>query len=270
MDCRIYYSLCAETSRLEANSVGNRLDIPLPEYPLEVVFVLVKPAFSGNIGAVCRGMLNFGFDKLRVIGHDGEWDEETRKRAKHAQSVLENAQIHDDWESCMQDVSVVIGTSGKRELGSKIQFRHFLNPNELIENFQGLTGRLAIVFGPEGMGLLQDELRQCDLLLTIPSWEGYPILNLSHAVTVVAYSMYTKINDSTDEEKPMMNPDQRRNMRETAARIAQSLPLHESKKRGAEEQLIRTLMRSAPDEFEAHRLLGILNDAAKALEEFED
>jgi hypothetical protein len=30
------------------------------------------------------------------------------------------------------------------------------------------------------------------------------------------------------------------------------------------------LMRSMPDEFEAHRLLGILNDAAKALEESED
>ena len=73
--------------------MGNRLDIPLPEYPLEIVFVLVKPAFSGNIGAVCRGMLNFGFSKLRIIGHDGEWDEETRKRAKHAQSVLDNAEV---------------------------------------------------------------------------------------------------------------------------------------------------------------------------------
>ena len=50
--------------------MGNRLDIPFPEYPLEIVFVLVKPAFSGNIGAVCRGMLNFGFSKLRVIGHE--------------------------------------------------------------------------------------------------------------------------------------------------------------------------------------------------------
>ncbi len=249
--------------------MGNRLDIPIPEYPLEVVFVLVKPAFSGNIGAVCRGMLNFGFDKLRVIGHEGNWDEETRKRAKHAQSVLDNAEIHENWESCMNDISLVIGTSGKRELGSKIQFRHFLTPNELIENFQGLSGKVAIVFGPEGMGLLQDELRQCDLLLTIPSWEGYPILNLSHAVTIVAYSMHSQIDKTLQDEKPMMNPDQRRTMRETAARIATSLPLHESKKRGAEEQLIRTLMRSGPDEFEAHRLLGILKDAAKALEENE-
>jgi tRNA/rRNA methyltransferase len=116
------------------------------------------------------------------------------------------------------------------------------------------------------MGLLQDELRQCDLLLTIPSWEGYPILNLSHAVTVVAYSMHTKITEIEQEEKPMMNADQRRTMRDVAARIAKSLPLHDSKKRGAEEQLIRTLMRSGPDEFEAHRLLGILTDAANALE----
>ena len=250
--------------------MGNRLDIPIPEYPLEIVFVLVKPAFSGNIGAVCRGMLNFGFDKLRIIGHEGEWDEETRKRAKHAQSVLENAEIHENWDSCMKDISLEIGTSGKRELGSKIQFRHFLTPDKLITNFQGLTGRVAIVFGPEGMGLLQDELRQCDLLLTIPSWEGYPILNLSHAVTVVAFSMYTHINESLEDEKPMMNSEQRRTMRETAAQIAKYLPLHDSKKRGAEEQLIRTLMRSGPDEYEAHRLLGILKDAARALQLYEE
>jgi tRNA C32,U32 (ribose-2'-O)-methylase TrmJ len=70
----------------------------------------------------------------------------------------------------------------------------------------------------------------------------------------------------SQEEKSMMNPDQRRTMKNTASRIAQSLPLHESKKRGAEEQLIRTLMRSGPDEFEAHRLIGILSDAADALE----
>ena len=246
--------------------MGNRLDVDLPEYPLEIVFVLVNPEFPGNIGAVCRGMLNFGFNKLRVIGHDGNWEEEARKRAKHAQSVLDNAEIFDNWEACMEDVSLVIGTSGKRELGAKIQFRHFLTPSELIENLKGLSGRIAIVFGPEGIGLLQDQLRLCDLLLTIPTWEGYPILNLSHAVTVVAYSMYQDVELETKEERAMMSPNLREKLRETASRIAESLPIHDSKKRGAREQLIRTLMRSGPDEYEAHRLLGILNDAAEALE----
>ena len=80
---------------IRANPVGNRLDVDLPEYPLEIVFVLVRPEFPG-ISAVCRGMLNFGFDKLRVIGHDGNWEEETRKRAKHAQYVLDNAGTYDD------------------------------------------------------------------------------------------------------------------------------------------------------------------------------
>lgn len=250
--------------------MGNRLDVDLPEYPLEIVFVLVRPEFPGNIGAVCRGMLNFGFDKLRVIGHDGNWEEETRKRAKHAQSVLDNAKTYDNWDSCMEDVSLVIGTSGKRELGAKIQFRHFLTPKDLIENLEGLSGRVAIVFGPEGIGLLQDQLRLCDLLLTIPTWEGYPILNLSHAVTVVAYSMHQDVELEAKEERTMMDPELRRKLRETAARIAKSLPIHDSKKRGAREQLIRTLMRSSPDEFEAHRLLGILNDAADALEKKQD
>ena len=103
-----------------------------------------------------------------------------------------------------EDISLVIGPQ-ENAIRIKNSIQTFLTPNELITNFQGLT-EVAIVFGPEGMGLLQDELRQCDLLLTIPSWEGYPIAT-SHAVTVVAYSMYTQINESLEDEKPMMNPD---------------------------------------------------------------
>ena len=180
--------------------MGNRLDIPIPEYPLEVVFVLVKPAFSGNIGAVCRGMLNFGFNKLRVIGHEGKWDEETRKRAKHAQSVLDNAEIHENWESCMQDISLVIGTSGKRELGSKIQFRHFLTPNELITNFQGLTGRVAIVFGPENSGLSNQDLRLSDLIFSINTNNISNSLNLSHAVAVICHKLF-ELNQLNSKRK---------------------------------------------------------------------
>ena len=173
--------------------MGEMLDVPAPEYSNRVSIVLVRPQFDGNIGAVARSMMNFGFLDLRIVGRDPNWSEEVRNRAKHAQSVLDNANFFDDIESAVKDSSLVVGTSGKREKGSKISFRHFLNPDDLPNMLENLDGNISIVFGPEGKGLLNSELRLCDLLMTIPTWPGYPIMNLSHAVTIVCFSWYLSL-----------------------------------------------------------------------------
>ncbi len=170
--------------------MGEMLDVPAPDYSNRVSIVLVRPQFDGNIGAVARSMMNFGFLDLRIVGRDPNWSEEVRNRAKHAQSVLDNAKFFGDIESAVMDSSLVVGTSGKREKGSKISFRHFLNPDDLPTMLEKLDGNISIVFGPEGKGLLNSELRLCDLLMTIPTWPGYPIMNLSHAVTIVCFSWY--------------------------------------------------------------------------------
>jgi tRNA C32,U32 (ribose-2'-O)-methylase TrmJ len=99
---------------------------------------------------------------------------EVRNRAKHAQSVLDNAKFFDDIESAVSDTSLVVGTSGKREKGSKISFRHFLEPEDLPEMLNNLDGNISIVFGPEGKGLLNSELRICDLLNHYPYMARLP------------------------------------------------------------------------------------------------
>ena len=48
--------------------VGKNLKIPLPERSFQLIVVLIEPEIQGNVGAVARAMLNFGFDDLRIIG----------------------------------------------------------------------------------------------------------------------------------------------------------------------------------------------------------
>ena len=47
--------------------MGERSDVPLPhsEYTLHVV--MVGTEHPGNLGAVCRSLLNHGFDSLRLV-----------------------------------------------------------------------------------------------------------------------------------------------------------------------------------------------------------
>ena len=213
---------------------------------------------------------------MRILRHDGEFSDETRNRAKHAQSVLDDCQIHQDWDACFEDISLVIGTSGKREHGDKVLFLHFLLPAEMGERLSQVEGKVAIVFGPEGMGLTQEELRACDLMLTIPTWEGYPILNLSHTVAIVCYEWFQTLLPKVGREKSLpktvhterlLNPDLKREIRRRAEELAEVSGKREDQKVSAADTLSRVILRGMPTNDEAHRLLGLLSEASEAMQD---
>jgi len=248
--------------------MGDYSEVSLPAFAADLCIVLVAPEHDGNIGAVARSMMNFGITDLRVVGRATNWSEETRKRAKNAQYVLNNASGFDSLEAATSDCSLVVGTSGKREHGDKTAMRHFLLPEELPERLSGIQGKSALVFGPEGKGLLNNQLRLCDLLVTIPTWEGYPILNLSHAVSILCFSWFTGESDSTipGTEGRMLDAELRRRLREEVNRLVQSIPTKEHKRQGMDETLVRVIMRGLPKDDEIHRILGILSAAADSFE----
>lgn len=248
--------------------MGDHRPEPLPSFNEDVCLVLVNPQIDGNIGAVARSMLNFGFTDLRIVGRTQNWSDEARNRAKNAQIVLDKALCTDSLEDAVSDCSVVIGTSGKREDGDKTIMRHFLLPDELPLRLSNVEGRVALVFGPEGKGLLNEELSQCDLLVTIPSWEGYPILNLSHAVTVLCFSWFVSSERSTPfgAEDRLLNPELRMRLREEITRLTQNMPAKEHRRKGIEETLVRVIMRGLPKDDEIHRLLGVISEAADSFE----
>ena len=251
--------------------MGDYAEVSFPLFATNVCIVLVTPEHDGNIGAVARSMMNFGITDLRIVGRTIEWSEETRKRAKNAQYVLENARGFETLQDATFDCSLVVGTSGKREHGDKTAMRHFLLPDELPDRLSGVDGKSALVFGPEGKGLVNDQLRLCDLLVTIPTWEGYPILNLSHAVTVLCFSWFTGVSDNSvpGTEGRILDPELRRTLREEVSRLVQLIPTKDHKRQGMEETLVRVIMRGLPKDDEIHRILGILSAAADSFEESE-
>ena len=248
--------------------MGDHRLIPLPVFNEDVCIVLVNPQTDGNIGAVARSMLNFGFTDLRIVGRTPDWSDEVRNRAKNAQSVLDSAQCADTLQDAVSDCSVVVGTSGKREEGDKTAMRHFLLPDELPSRLSNVGGRVALVFGPEGRGLLNEELSECDLLVTIPTWEGYPILNLSHAVTVICCSWFLSSdrNAPFGAEDRLLDPVLRLRLREEITRMTQNIPAKEHRRKGIEETLVRVIMRGLPKDDEIHRLIGVISQAADSFE----
>ncbi|MAS63315.1 MAG: rRNA methyltransferase [Euryarchaeota archaeon] len=257
--------------------MGDYQKLPLPNFPYSLKIILVRPSIEGNLGAIARNMLNFGFNELHLVTPELTIGEEARKRAKHAKSVLEKIKIHKSLEDSINDCSLVIGTSGKREFGDKTITRHFLAPDEISERIYNNNGKIAIVFGPEGQGLTQKELISCDLLTSIPTWEGYPIMNLSHSVSVILYELYKyhlfnknsddpSIRTSSISIERTLDPKIRQLLRIQLKELEEALPWPESRKHSIAKTFVRTILRGNPTDLEVQQMLGVLIDSTTAIQ----
>ena len=47
--------------------MGDRSELPLPTSNYSLSVVLIGVSHPGNLGAVCRAMLNYGFVQLRLV-----------------------------------------------------------------------------------------------------------------------------------------------------------------------------------------------------------
>ena len=257
--------------------MGNRINIPLPHSTYELHVVLVGIQHPGNLGAVCRSLLNHGFNSLRLVQPQCHPDDlEARNRAKHAGSVLDSCKLFDSFEEAIRDCSLVVGTSGKREIGDKTQKRHFMYPWEFSERISTINQSVALVFGEEGKGLSTEDLLRCDYLVTLPTWEGYPITNLSHAVHTLTYELHRhRVLEKQGDDEALpdivpiqrgISPEQRVVLRKAIEDIAMHLPGGDERRISFTHSLTRALQRSGMEPDETNRLIGGFVDASTALE----
>ena len=257
--------------------MGERQDIPLPTGAFELTVVLVGVSHPGNLGAICRSMLNYGFDNLRLVSPQCSPDDgDTRARAKHAARLLDELTVHDTINEATSDCSVVVGTSGKREVGEKTLFRHFLYPWDMVERLTLTGGRVAVVFGEEGKGLSTADLEQCDFFVTLPTWEGYPIANLSHAVNAILYEIHRSrvlsgqgVDPGIPDIVPLqasLDPNVRVMLVKAIEQFAAATGDNEARRSSIEQTLRRTLLKGSPSSEESTRLIGAFVEATTAMQ----
>jgi len=250
--------------------MGDRMDIALPDSNYELDIVLVGINHPGNLGAVCRTMLNHGFEKLSLVNPNcSPDDEEARNRAKHSGRILDTTRTYNSLDDAVSESSLVIGTSGKREVGSKVLKRHFILPWEFAEMLRDFDGKVSLIFGEEGKGLSTNDLDRCDFLLTLPTWEGYPIANLSQAVGHCVYELHRDrvINGGSVKgvrKERSISPELRKILKQSITEFCDSLD-------GDKNDLIsdvydRVILRGLPIDSEAERMIGAFVQGATALQ----
>jgi tRNA/rRNA methyltransferase/tRNA (cytidine32/uridine32-2'-O)-methyltransferase len=160
----------------------------------DVVIVLSRPGESGNMGAVCRAMRNMGLLRLRIVSPPDDLDEAViRARAVHGAALWTEAKRFSDLESAVADCSLVIGIT--RRMGRRRK-AITMTPRETAVYLQTRPGPAALVFGNERTGLEGPELKLCSLASHIPADPVFPSLNLSHAVQIYAYELFSLLASS--------------------------------------------------------------------------
>lgn len=186
-----------------------------------IVVVLTHPDESRNVGAVCRAMANNGISKLRIVGKREDFDDErVRILAIHAVNIWENAEFFDSITEAVKDCVFAAGTTRRR--GKKRG--KLLLPEEFAE-MCGKTlseendAKIAAVFGNERTGLVEEELDECTMGVTIPSDEGFGSLNLSHAVQIICYEFFR----AESKVSPGITPISLERLNETVSSISENL-----------------------------------------------
>ena len=148
--------------------------------------ILVAPSGALNIGSTARAMANFGVSDLRLVAPQTDHlQDEARKMAVKATDLLEQAAVFADLETALADCRFALGTT--RRFGKYRE--NLLHPDQAAAYSLPLLtkGRVALVFGREDRGLKTEELDLCQRLITIPTNDRLPSMNLAQSVAVCLY-----------------------------------------------------------------------------------
>jgi len=161
--------------------------------------VLVSTRNPLNIGAAARAMSNFGFAHLRVVN---PWEAAFReaRSAVGAAPVLSAAQEFQTLAEAVADCALVVGATsvGRRTLEQPV--RTLAAGARLIRRRLS-SGRVALLFGSEKVGLSNRDLSHCDWLIRIPTRIEHRSMNLGQAVAVCLYEVARDYGKTPPAEK---------------------------------------------------------------------
>jgi tRNA/rRNA methyltransferase len=170
------------------------------------IVVLVEPQLGENIGTAARAMANFGLTRLRLVRPRDAWPNvHARRAASGADAVLEGAQLYGGLQAALADCSFVLATTAR----AHDQAKPVSGPAEAVLEMAPRVAAgetVAVVFGRERWGLMNDEVGLADRIVTFPVNPAFASLNLAQAVLIVAYEWFKAAGGGLPFGMPLRSP----------------------------------------------------------------
>lgn len=171
--------------------MSDRLDLS------RIAIVLHEPRFSENVGSAARAMSNMGLSRLIVVNPESFDPNRAASMATHGGlPLLLSMETADSLMEAVGPFGYVVGATAR--LGGIRKASH--SPERMAATLAPLCTEndVAIVFGREDRGLVNDDIKLCHSLVTIPT-AGLRALNLAQSVMIICYELFRA---SIEEKQP--------------------------------------------------------------------
>lgn len=152
--------------------------------------VLIEPQLGENIGMVARAMLNSGLTDLRLVRpRDGWPNEAANKAASGADAVIERARLFDSTAAAIAGCQRVYASTAR----PRGMVKRLVTPRQAAAEIRPAIQAgeaVAVLFGPERSGLVNDDIALADTVIQVPLNPAFASLNLAQAVLLVGYEWY--------------------------------------------------------------------------------
>jgi len=220
--------------------------------------ILVRPEKPENIGLVARCMKNTGFEDFRLVGVRSL----TRRAyttAVHAEEILERARMFEDIPRATEDCHLLFAATAK----TRKNFELLALEEAVTKMYQGLpTARIGLLFGCERTGLTSEELRHANFVFKIPQASRQPSYNLSSAVLLVLFHIFTRTKLPLDREadpKPLTRKEQEECIRVILERLEEKKFIHRTNKRHMTERIYNLIGRMSLTSKDRSLLLALFS-----------
>ena len=157
-----------------------------------VRIVLVRTFHPGNIGSAARSMKTMGLSDLCLVAPKDFPSPEANKMAAGAEEMLESVTIVETLEEALKDCTTIIASTARPRGYDLPELNPEQAANMLISGAE--TKPVALIFGPERMGLHNDDIRLAKYRVTIPANPDYSSLNMASAVQTLSYEIFKQAN----------------------------------------------------------------------------
>ena len=209
-------------------------------------------------------MANFDFKNLYLV-NPCELNDECYARAMHAKDILDNSKIFTSFEDAVKKMDFLAATSSIESSNDKRHLRNAVELDDFSDKIFETEGKIGLVFGREDIGLLNEEIAVCDMMIRIPTSESYLSLNLSHAVCVVLYSMY--LRQVIASKKRTIDKLEKEKLLSFFSQILDEIKYPNHKRENTEVMFKRIMGRAIPSKWEYHTLMGVFSKTLKKIKD---
>lgn len=230
--------------------------------------VLVRTFHAGNIGSAARSMKTMGLSDLCLVAPKDFPSPEANKMAAGAEAMLDNVRVVDSLREAISDCTLVVASTARPRGYDLPKLDPEQTALKLVKHAK--TSPVALIFGPERMGLHNDDIKYAKYRVTIPANPEYNSLNMAAAVQTLSYEIYKasilKPEIATESIRELPSSDDIERLHEHLETVLRRIKFLRPQHGETLQRIRHLLARAEPDVLELNILRGILRSVEKTID----